>query len=394
MSIDGSRDQGTTPPPDKPRTTGRESGENLIALGRVWGVPVLLSPSWFIVAALLTITFAPVVTDRVPDIGVWAYPVAFVFAVLLYASVFVHELGHVVVARSFGLPVRRITLNLLGGLSEITEEPPTPAKEFAVSAIGPVVSLALGGAGVIALRTLSLDGIPEVLVFQLTVANLFVGVFNLLPGLPLDGGRVVRAGVWAVTGRASTGTKAAAWAGRVVALLVVALPFLVSLPSGGRPSLFSVVWAALIAAFVWAGSTQALRAVAIDERMPTIDPRRLSRRAVPVAAATPLALGLQQMAAAGARSMVVVDGDGKPIALVNESAVAAVPIERRPWVNVSSVARRLDPAAVLPFSLTGRALVERMAASPAGEYLVVDDDDRVYGVLTATDVEAVFGTKR
>ena len=393
-----SNDQGLDPPesaaPRPPRSTGREPGENLIFLGRVGGVPVLLSPTWFIIAGLLTVTFAPVVTDRVPGIGGWAYPVAFLFAVLLYASVFVHELGHVVVARSFGLPVRRITLNLLGGLSEITEEPPTPAKEFAVSAIGPVVSLALGGIGVVILQTLSLEGIPGVLVLQLTVANLFVGVFNLLPGLPLDGGRVVRAGVWALTGRPTTGTRAAAWAGRAVAVLVIALPFILGGFQGDSPSLFSVIWAALIAAFIWAGSSQALRSAGIDDTIPTLQARTLSRRAVPVTSSTPLALGLQQMAAAGARAMVVVDGDGRPIGLVNEAAVAAVPMERRPWVNVSTVSRRIAPGSTIPVSAAGRELLDLMAANPASDYLVVDADERVFGLLASSDVEAAFGIRR
>ena len=151
-----------------------------VRLGSIWGVPIVLSGSWFLVAALITVTFAPSVESRVPGIGIGAYPVAFIFAVLLYASVFVHELGHVVVARLFGLPVGSITLSVFGGMSEIQQEPQTPWREFAVSAIGPIVSLLLGALGVVTLRTMDLTGVVGVLILQVTIANLFVGAFNLL----------------------------------------------------------------------------------------------------------------------------------------------------------------------------------------------------------------------
>ena len=134
------------------------------------------------------------------------YVVAAAFVVLLYASVLVHELSHSVVARAFGLPVRRILLYPLGGFSEIEREPPTPGREFLVSAAGPLLSLALAGAGFGVSRLVHLNGVPGVLLSQLVVANLLVGIFNMLQGLPLDGGRMLRDGVWKVTGSPNVDT--------------------------------------------------------------------------------------------------------------------------------------------------------------------------------------------
>src|SRR5262249_6120365 len=149
------------------------------------------------------------------------YIVAAAFVVLLYASVLVHELAHCVVARGFGLPVRRVLLYPLGGWSEIEQEPSTPGREALISVAGPLVSLAIAGLGHVLTRVVG-PGLAQDVLKQLFVANMLVGIFNLLPGLPLDGGRVFRAGVWKLSGNQVTATVAAAWAGRVLAIAIVA----------------------------------------------------------------------------------------------------------------------------------------------------------------------------
>src|SRR5262249_24185203 len=149
--------------------------------------------------------------------------VAAVFVVLLYLSVLVHELSHSVVARSYGLPVRRILLYPLGGVSEIDREPQTPLREFCVSAAGPALSLLLGAAGW-ALTKVFTEGVSGSLVHQLMWANIIVGLFNLLPGLPLDGGRMLRAVIWKLTRRPAAATIAAAWVGRALAIALLVIP--------------------------------------------------------------------------------------------------------------------------------------------------------------------------
>jgi Zn-dependent protease len=122
-------------------------------MGRPFGIPVYVSWTWFIVAAFITWLFGDTVRAMLPELSsAAAYAVAFAFAVLLYLSVLLHELAHSVLAKAYGLPVRRITLYLLGGVSEIEKEPPTPAKEFMVAAAGPLLSLGLAGVGWLALK--------------------------------------------------------------------------------------------------------------------------------------------------------------------------------------------------------------------------------------------------
>ncbi len=369
---------------------GDRAAGNGILMGRPFGIPVYVAPTWFIVAALITVAFAPTVERELPSLGSIRYAVSFAFAVLLYLSVFVHELSHSVVALRLGLPVRRISLYLLGGVSEIEKEPQTPGREFLVAAVGPLLSLALGVVGFLFSRVLPGYTVIGFLMLELMWANFLVGVFNLLPGLPLDGGRVLRAGVWKVTGRPLTGTVVAAWSGRGLAVLVALLPAVLALLAGGQPDVVAMLWAAIIGAFIWFGATQSLQHAKIRERLPALRVRGLTRRAIPVQADLPLAEALRRAVDAGARGLVVVDRQDKPTALVNEAAVMATPEHRRPWVQVGEFARSLEPGMVISAELAGEQLVRALQAAPATEYLVVEPTGEVYGVLAAADVERAF----
>ncbi|TMR93479.1 site-2 protease family protein [Nonomuraea basaltis] len=363
-----------------------------IRMGKPFGIPVYVSWTWFIVAGFITVMFGPQVQQRLPELdSTAAYAVAFVFAVLLYVSVLLHELAHSVLAKWYGLPVRRITLYLLGGVSEIEKEPPTPGKEFTVAAAGPVLSLGLAGLGLAAdVYVINDGGILEVLVWQLWFANLIVGVFNLLPGLPLDGGRMLRAGVWKLTKNPGSGTIVAAWGGRVLAVLLVVFPIATALTGEQEIDTFGLVWPLVLASFIWMGASQSLRVAKIRAKIPQVDARALARRAIPVTAETPLAEALRQAAEVQAGAMVVVDHDGKPLAIVNEAAVQATPEHRRPWVNVASLAKSLEPTMVLAADLTGEPLIDAMREAPGSEYLLVERGGEIYGVLATADVNRVF----
>jgi Zn-dependent protease len=367
-------------------------------MGRLFGVPVYVAPTWLLVAALITLIFAPNVEAQVPGLGPGAYVVSFLYAVLLYGSVLIHELGHAVVAIRLGMPVRRITLHLLGGVTEMTGQAKTPGQEFLVALAGPVLSILLGGVAFVAGQLLTVGGeatrIVALLLWALMVANLVVGVFNLFPGLPLDGGVLLRAAVWKVTGRAFTGTVVAAWVGRAVAALVLATPLLLELFTNLTPDAITYIWFGLIAAFIWMGAGSAVHMARLRERLPQVEARALTRRAIPVTGEIPLAEALRRAGEAGARALVVVDGTGAPVGLVSEAAVTATPEQRRPWIAVSAVSRTLEPGLVLDKALAGEDLVRAMQAAPASEYLVLDRGGAIYGVLAATDVEraVVAGT--
>jgi Zn-dependent protease len=356
-------------------------------MGRPFGIPIYVSPTWFIVAIVITVMFEPQVALHVHRPV--SYLVALAYAVLLYASVLLHEIGHSVVARCFGLPVRAITLHILGGVSEIEQEPPTPGREFLVAATGPLLSLALGAGGYAALVLVPMPDVTVLLVQALTLANLIVGVFNLLPGLPLDGGRIVRAAVWKITGRQRTATVAAGWAGRVVAVTVLILGAALSATGGGNRWL-TVIWAALVASFIWVGAGEAIRVTRIRERIPLLNARALARRAIQVPQNTPLSEAVRRAQEAGAGAIVVVGHDDDPVGIVSETAVMATPEHRRPWVEAASLTRTLGPGMILPADIAGEDLVAALSRAPASEYLLIEPTGQMYGVLAAEDVSKSF----
>ncbi len=372
------------PAQERPAQEGRLG----IAIGRPFGIPVYVSPYWFLIAGLFIVVYAQNLALSVH--GSLRYVVAAAFVVLLYLSVLVHELSHSVVARGFGLPVRRILLYPLGGVSEIEREPETPGRELLVSAAGPVLSLLLAAAGYGLIRVVPAGTIASALVHQLGWANLIVGLFNLLPGLPLDGGRMLRAVIWKLTGRPATATVVAAWAGRVLAVCLLLVPFVTALARGQQASFYSTAWLAVIAAFMWMGAGQAIRATRVRERLPGLQARLLARRAIAIPASLPLAEAIRRADEAQARALVVVDHENKPIAIVNESAVMATPQQRRPWIEAGSLARTLDPSLVLPADLSGMALIEAVKKSPASEYLLVEPSGQVFGVLVTRDLDHAF----
>ncbi|GAA1946422.1 site-2 protease family protein [Kitasatospora viridis] len=370
---------------------GRRPGGGIL-MGRPFGVPIYVGPSWFLIAALITWLFGDQLGGLLPDLGYTRYLVALSFAVAFYASVLVHELAHTLVALRYRLGVRRIQLQFFGGVSEIEKEAETPGREFWLAFVGPLLSLVLGGLCWLLTRTVELDTVPGVLLAGLTVANLVVAAFNLLPGLPLDGGRMLRAVVWGITGRQMAGTVAAAWAGRVLALAVLfGLPAYANAQSGGTrsgaQSLLDTTLAAVLAVVIWNGAGNAVRNARLKEALPGLTVRSLTRRAVLVPADTPIAEALRQAREAQAGAVVIGDGHGDPIALVKEAAVLQVPEHRRPWVAAGALARTLEPGLRLDAGLDGEELLAALRTTPASEYLVLAPDGSVYGVLAVADVE-------
>ncbi|AIA02631.1 site-2 protease family protein [Streptomyces noursei] len=392
------------PPPGAPRggdrgDTGPKAPGGGILMGRPFGVPVYVAPSWFLVAALITWVFGGQLERVLPELGAARYLVSLFFAVAFYASVLVHELAHTVAALRFKLPVRRIQLQFFGGVSEIEKESETPGREFVLAFVGPLLSLVLAGVFYAGMQVVEPGTVPGVLLAGLMVSNLIVAVFNLLPGLPLDGGRMLRAVVWKITGKPMSGTVAAAWVGRALAVTVlIGLPLLTRTGALGRApeelsgadSLTDALLAAILAAIIWTGAGNSLRMARLRERLPDLTARTLTRRAIPVEADTPLSEALRRANDAGARALVVVDRQGFPTALVREAALVGIPEHRRPWVSVGSLAQDLKDGMRVAAELSGEALLDHLRATPATEYLVVEPTGAIYGVLSTADVERAF----
>jgi Zn-dependent protease len=217
-------------------------------IARIGGVDILIGPSLLLMGALLVFVFAPRFDDGVgPTSG---YVGAALFVLGLYGSVFLHELAHLAAARAFGLGVRSITLHLLGGETAIDGPGRTAVQEFVIAVSGPLVSIAIG---VVCLFNAG----GHAVVASLGWINVVVGVFNLLPGLPLDGGRAVRAFIWQISGHPDAGTRFAAWAGRIIAVALVVVTLL-RVDFNGPTWSVDVAFAVLVGWFLWEGASQAL----------------------------------------------------------------------------------------------------------------------------------------
>ncbi len=364
-------------------------------VGSLGGIDVMVRSSWVLVALLLAYVFGPVIRQRVPELG-WsgAYVAGLAFAVLLTLSLLLHELSHAWVAKHYGIPVRSITLHFIGGVTAIDGEPRTPGQEFTISAVGPVTSLGVGGAALL-LQQVTPDGPLNVVVGLLAGANLLVGVINLIPGMPLDGGRILRAVVWRASGDPVRGTLVSGWAGRGVALLVVGAPGWMLL-AGVRVQLLDLLIAAVFGWFLWSSASNAILAAQVRARLPALNARALARRAVSVPGDLALSEAVRRAEETRAGSIVTVDAADRLLGVVSEAAVRATPVPRRPWVPASAVSRTLDAGLRLPADLAGESLVRAMQASPASEYALLERDGTLYGVLVSADVDAAFraGTGR
>jgi len=198
---------------------------NTIRLFQIAGIPIGLDPSWFLVFALITwvlaISYFPLEFKQWTTLQYWA--VAAITSVLFFACVLLHELGHSIVALRYKLQVKNITMYIFGGISQITSEPNEPLGEFVIAFAGPFTSLVL--AGIFYLAELAFRGIAPVfaMVKYLALINLTLAIFNLIPGFPLDGGRVFRAIVWGITHNLRRATEIAVLLGRGIAFIFILL---------------------------------------------------------------------------------------------------------------------------------------------------------------------------
>jgi Zn-dependent protease len=361
-------------------------------VGRVAGVPVHVSQSWLLIAGLVTFLFGG---QLAPVLGATAgYLVALGYAGALFVAVLVHEAAHAVAARAVGLPPTHIVITFWGGHTQFESEATSAGRSVVVAVVGPLANGVLAALAWVLAGTLEGSGVAGRLLLAFCITNLFLAVFNLLPGLPLDGGRVLEALVWRVTGSRSTGTLVAGWAGRVVAVLAV-LYALLPLLQGRGLRLFTVVWAALIGAMLWSAAGQAIAGARIRSRAERVRLPAMMTPAVAVPAGTSLAslagslAGRAEKAGGGVPAVVLIDDDGSVLGVLDPAAAQAVPPGRLHEVQVEQVSRRHHPSAVLDVRLTGDALITALQQARAGDAVVLDEG-RVVGVLPVDEVIAVL----
>jgi Zn-dependent protease len=383
-SIDGMDDRAQ--PPRRAGRTGR-------MVGHVLGIPLYINLSMLFLAALVTLVYGNYVREQLDVPAPAGYAIGLGFVTCLLGSVLLHELGHALTARRHGIGVRGITLELLGGWTEMDRDAPSPRVDALVSLAGPAVSLVLGGLGTAAAFALPDRTVAGEVAFQLAAANVLVAVFNVLPGLPLDGGRALRAGIWALIKDRDRATEVAGWAGRGIALVTGVLVLM--LYRHNVITLFGVVFVLLVVFTLWQGAGQSIRLARMTRRFPLVDLKVLAKPVYAVPAGTPLSEALRRAGEDGPRGAApaIADSSGRIVALIDPVAVGRVPVGRRPWVAVDTVARGVDGLTAMPLTLTGQQVVRVVQAHPGAQYLVTSGED-VVGVLHVADLATVLEPRR
>jgi Zn-dependent protease len=361
-------------------------------LATIGGVPVYMGRSWPIIAGLIVVTFGPQIMDGRPQLGLGAYVVALAIAALLLVSVLAHEAAHAFVATRAGYRVDRVVADLWGGHTAYDSSSARPGASALIAVAGPAANALLAIIGWLAVPLVSGD-IPSLLLGAFWVTNGFVAGFNMLPGLPLDGGFLVDSLVWRITGRRDTGLIAAGWCGRVVTVLVVL--WFVGLPllRGQPPGLFSLVWIFLIGSFLWVGATNAIRSGRGTRLLAGIPIDSVWRRAdsLPARASAAQALALHA-SGSGGTAVVVEDDARNAIGLLDDEALRAIPEQSLGAVAVTSV-MRLQPDGWVVEASPSQSIATVLSAMQRlgiNAVAVRGPDGRIGGVVHGADLEAAL----
>lgn len=356
-----------------------------IRLGRVAGVSVGAHWSVLVIVALVGQLLAlSVLPGAAPDHLTAVYWITGMSTALLFlAGLLAHELAHAVVARHYGIRVERITLWALGGVAELRDEPPTPRADLLVALAGPAASVGVGalffGSGVIA-GWLAAPPLVVAAASWLGLMNVLLAVFNLLPGAPLDGGRVLRGLLWWRHGDQARARRTAARAGSVVGMLLVVLGVLQVMLTGS----LSGLWLVLIGWFLITSATAERIFGEARSRLADIPVRDVMTTefvAVPnwstVDDLVALACRTRQ------RSFPLVDLEGRPTGVVSLGALAVVPEADRPTARLREIAQ---PAVKVPVTTPDTVLADVLARGLSASVILVVEDGRLVGLLTAEDI--------
>jgi len=348
-----------------------------IKLGRIFGVEIGLHYSWFIIALLITFSLAGHFREHNPEWGQslsWA--LAVITALLFFASIVIHELSHAVVAKSRGLPVRSITLFALGGVAQIEKEATDAKTEFWMGIVGPITSFLIG---VICLALALATGwktsefpstpLPAMLMW-LGYINVVLAVFNMIPGFPLDGGRVLRAIVWWINGDANRATKIAARVGQLVAFGFIVLGIWRFFGGAGIGGL----WISFIGWFLLSASRESQAQVAITEGLHGVRVADVMSRDYPtVDGHSNLQTFVEEHLVRTGRRCFVVTVNGRNEGIITPNEVSEVERNRWPYTTVDEVMRPLDQARTIGLDAPVTEALEVMAREDLNQLPVVGD---------------------
>jgi Zn-dependent protease/predicted transcriptional regulator len=348
-----------------------------IKLGRIFGVEIGLHYSWFIIALLITLSLAGHFQQNNPG---WSdslrWSVAIITAVLFFVSIVIHELSHAMVAKFRGLPVHSITLFALGGVAQIEKEAADAKTEFWMGIVGPITSFVIG---VLCLAlTVALGWTPPefpqspvpAMFMWLGVINIGLAIFNMIPGFPLDGGRVLRGIVWWITGDAKRATTIAARVGQIIAFAMILYGVMQFFQGTG----FNGIWIAFIGWFLLSASRESYAQMVISEGLRGLRVADVMSRDFPVVDAyANLQTFAEDHLTRTGRRFWVVTLNGQPEGIITPNEISSVPRNKWPYTTVADVMRSLDATRTVNPNTPVTEALEVMARQDLNQLPVVTE---------------------
>ena len=358
---------------------------NSIRLFTIRGIDVGVHYSWLIIFALVTWSLSVYVFPGTPDVPTLStveyWLLGALTAVLMFASVLIHELAHSFVANARGLNAKSITLFIFGGVSNLAGEAKEASTEFLVAIVGPLTSFALAGI-FFAVATVATEPRVELVSSYLFYINLVLGIFNLVPGYPLDGGRVLRAILWSATGSVRKATEWAANVGKIVAYLLFAYAIFLFL----NESVIGGLWTAAIAWFLHNAASTSVQQLVFETRLRRV---RVADVVRPMVVAAPPGITVAELIEEyllpnNMRAVPVTD-NGRLVGVVTVGDVMRVPAPERGRVTVAEVMGGREGMHTVPADAKVQDAVELLAEHDVHQ-LPVMEGDRFVGFLTRSDV--------
>jgi Zn-dependent protease/predicted transcriptional regulator len=365
-----------------------------VKLLTVFNIPIEVNYTWFIIFGLILYTLATgYFPARTPELyAPTHWLMALIAALLLFACLLAHEIAHSVVAMRSGLPIHGITLFIFGGVAQLGEEPATPAVEFKMAAAGPLLSIVLASVFFILTKFGYMFGLPLYLLEimnYLILINLVVAVFNLIPGFPLDGGRLMRAAVWHLTGDLRRATRVASNLGKGFAFLLMGAGLLYLFTG----LIVSGVWFIFVGFFLLEAADSSYRQVALKKLLSGVRVGQImTQNVISVPAELPLGRLVEEYFFRFRYASFPVVKDDRLVGLLTFHAVKEIERSKWPQVTAQEAMLPITPRLTIDQNTELTEALTRLAASGSGRLLVMAGD-KLIGILSQRDIMQLFELK-
>ncbi len=359
-----------------------------LRIGRIFGIPIYLHASWFIIFFLITLTLRTQFTSDHPG---WSssqhWSLGIITSLLFFASVVFHELSHSVVAMHYRIKVESITLFVFGGLARIQRDPSSAKQEINIAIAGPLSSLFLGGCFWLVVHFWHGNEMVLAASVWLWEINVILAVFNLVPGFPLDGGRILRGIAWGITGSFTRATQIASTSGKFFAYLMIFSGIWQALNGNWRGGL----WIAFIGWFLLSAAQESFAQVAIRNTLAGVRVSDIMAHDVP---AVPRDISVEDYVHEVLRTGIrchIVTGANTPVGLVTLNCVRSVPREERSNTSIQAVMQPLDKIQWASPDEPALAILERMQSNEINQMPVLSEG-HVVGMIARDSIVRVLQT--